>query len=451
MTETATPPERPRPRRRWLPRLRLRDFLPRDIFRRSLLMIALPIFFLFGIATWFFFDRHWDTVQRRLANSVSADIAFYVRQYEADAMPADLALNWERATLVRCTPQAEPPVLEDAYPWVEPSFHALEISLSQSLPQAVVRTVGQFGDDVHVLLELDKGTIACRLPLDRITTSTPYIFLIWILGTAVLVLVLATYFLWKQVVPIRRLVVAMEAFGKGEDLGPIRERGADEIRRAARAFERMKARIQRQVQRRTEMLAAISHDLRTPLSRMRLEVEFLDAGKDREGLSNDIAEMEAMIQGYLDFARDQVTEPTVSVDVVALLQSVGSAFRHDQVEVDAADEVLLIRGRVEGLRRAFGNVVANALRYGTHCSIRVFANRLVATVMIDDNGPGIPPEMRDEVFRPFSRIEGSRNKATGGAGLGLTIARDVALSHGGSLEVTDSPLGGARLVFTFPR
>ena len=451
MAQPTQPPSQVRKRRRWLPRVRLRDFLPQDIFRRSLLMIALPIFFLFGIATWFFFDRHWDTVQRRLANSVTADIVFFIRQYEADAMPADLALNWERATLVRCTPHAESPDLEKAFPWVEPSFRALELSLSRALPNATVRTVGQYGEDVHVLLELSKDTIACRLPLDRITTSTPYIFFVWILGTALLVLGLATYFLWKQVVPIRRLVVAMEAFGKGEDLGPIRERGADEIRRAARSFERMKARIQRQVQRRTEMLAAISHDLRTPLSRMRLEVEFLDASKDREGLRNDIAEMESMIQGYLDFARDQIAEPTVSVDIVALLTTLASTFRHEQVEVDAADDVLLVRGRAEGLRRAFGNVVANALRYGTHCTIRVFANRLVVTVMIDDNGPGIPQAMREEVFRPFSRIEGSRNKATGGAGLGLTIARDVALSHGGSLEVTDSPLGGARMVFTFPR
>lgn len=441
----------PRKNRRWYPHIRLRDFTPRDIFRRSLLMIALPIFFLFGIATWFFFDRHWDTVQRRLATSVAADIAFFARQYEADAMGPDLALNWERATQVRCTPQAEPLLIEDAFPWIEPSFRALEIAFRHILPNAKVRTVGQYGDDVHVQLELSNSTIGCRLPLDRITTSTPFIFLIWILGTALLVLALAVYFLWKQVVPIRRLVIAMEAFGKGEDLGPINERGADEIRRAARAFERMKARIQRQVQRRTEMLAAISHDLRTPLSRMRLEVEFLGTGKDQDGLRDDIAEMEAMIQGYLDFARDQVTEPTVEIDLGAMLSAIGEAFRHDQVQVEAPDETLLMRGRAEGLRRAFGNVVANALRYGSQCVVRVSSNRLQTIVTIDDDGPGVPLANRDDIFRPFFRVDGSRNKATGGAGLGLTIARDVALSHGGNLEIADSPLGGARLVFTFPR
>jgi two-component system osmolarity sensor histidine kinase EnvZ len=243
----------------------------------------------------------------------------------------------------------------------------------------------------------------------------------------------------------------MEAFGKGEDLGPIRERGADEIRRAARAFERMKARIQRQVQRRTEMLAAISHDLRTPLSRMRIEVEMLGAKQEKEGLRTDIGEMEAMIQGYLDFARDQVSEPTTDVDLVAMLNGIAAAFRHAQVEVEADEPAYFVRGRAEALRRAFGNVIANALRYGSRCAVRVAANRVSVAVTIDDNGPGIPSAMRDEVFRPFSRIENSRNKATGGAGLGLTIARDVALGHGGTLEIADSPLGGARLVFTFPR
>ncbi len=436
-------------RRRW--RLRLRDFLPRDIFRRSLLMIALPIFILFAIATWFFFDRHWDTVQRRLTNSVAGDIAFFVRQYETAPLSAEIVLHWERATQVRCTPLAAPIDLEKAFPWVEPSFRALEISLRQALPDVEVRTVGQYGEDVHVMLELANDTIACRLPLDRITTSTPYIFLIWIVGTAILVLNLAVYFLWKQVVPIRRLVVAMEAFGKGEDLGLIRERGADEIRRAARAFARMKARIQRQVQRRTEMLAAISHDLRTPLSRMRIEVEMLDANQDREGLRDDIAEMEAMIQGYLDFARDQVSEPTTNIDVVAMLVGIGATFRHEQVEVEAADGAVWMRGRADALRRAFGNVIANGLRYGTHCVVRIYSNAIAITVMIDDNGPGIPPEQRADVFRPFLRVEGSRNKATGGAGLGLTIARDIALSHGGNLEISKSPLGGARLAFTFPR
>ncbi len=441
----------PRKSRRWLPRFRLRDVLPQDIFRRSLLMIALPICFLFGIATWFFFDRHWDTVQRRLTDSVAADIAFFALEYEAGTMPASVNLNWERSTKIRCTPLAESLALEEAFPWIESSFRALEISLGRALPKTEVRTIGQFGDDVHVVLQLQNTLIVCRLPLDRITTSTPYIFLIWIIGTAILVLGLATYFLWKQVVPIRRLVTAMEAFGKGEDMGPIRERGADEIRRAARSFERMKARIQRQVQRRTEMLAAISHDLHTPLSRMRIEVEMLDSNQDRDGLRQDISEMETMIQGYLDFARDQVSEPTSLIDLVAMLTGLAETFRHEQVDVEAADHSLVIRGRTEALRRAFGNVIANGLRYGTHCHVRLFSNVLAITVMIDDNGPGIPEDRRADVFRPFFRVDQSRNAATGGAGLGLTIARDVALSHGGSLEIAKSPSGGARLVFSFPR
>ncbi|HKK29279.1 MAG TPA: ATP-binding protein, partial [Alphaproteobacteria bacterium] len=427
------------------------DVLPRDLFRRSLLMIALPIMLLFGIATWFFFDRHWDTVQRRLTDRAASDIAFFVHRYQADDLSAAIALDWERATRVRCTPVSKPPSLDPSLPWVAPSFRALEHSLTLVLPKAEQRAVGQFGDDVHVTLTLEGQTLGCRVPLKRISTSTPYVFLIWIFGTAVLVVGLATYFLWRQIVPIRRLVAAMEAFGKGEDLGPIRERGADEVRRAARSFERMKARIQRQVQRRTEMLAAISHDLRTPLSRMRLEAEMLDAHANRDGLRKDIEEMESMIQGYLDFARDQVTEPTTNVDLVALLTDLATTFRHERVEVESTEETLMIRGRADALRRAFGNLAANALRYAERCLIRIEESAMTVTVTVDDDGPGIPPQQRADVFRPFVRIDQSRNKATGGAGLGLTIARDVALGHGGTLEIADSPLGGARLIFTLPR
>jgi two-component system, OmpR family, osmolarity sensor histidine kinase EnvZ len=423
--------------------------MPRDIFRRSLLMIALPIALLFGIATWFFFDRHWDTVQRRLTDSVAADVSFMVRRYEDQDLTPAVALDWEQATRIRCTPSEEAPGLERAFPWVEPSFWALETSLGKAIPGASFNAIGQFGEDVHVSLKLGGLSLGCRLPLDRITTSTPYIFFIWILCTALLVVGLATFFLWKQVVPIRTLALAMEAFGKGEDLGSIHERGPDEIRRAARAFERMKARIQRQVQRRTEMLAAISHDLRTPLSRMRIELEMMRPA-DSKGLRQDIAEMEAMIQGYLDFARNQVTEPTTEVDLVALVHALAVTFRHEDVDVATAVETLIIRGRAEALRRALGNVVANALRYGRHCIVRISATAATATIIVDDDGPGIAPEMRTDVFRPFFRIDASRNKATGGAGLGLTIARDVALGHGGSLEIADSPLGGARLVLSLP-
>jgi two-component system osmolarity sensor histidine kinase EnvZ len=438
-------------RRRTLPQLRLRDVLPRDIFRRSLLMIALPIFILFGIATWFFFDRHWDTVQRRLTDSVAADIAFAVRRNESGNMDQALMSEWERATQVRCTLSATRREFDEAFPWVEPSFRALEMSLEGHLPGIGRQGVGQFDEDAHVILLSTAGPIACRVPIDRITTSTPYIFFVWIFGTALLVLGLATYFLWKQVEPIRQLAISMEAFGKGEDLGPIRERGPDEIRRAARAFERMKARIKRQVQRRTDMLAAISHDLRTPLSRMRIEVEMLDSSHDQDGLRQDISEMEAMIQGYLEFARDQVAEPSVEIDLVDLLESLAETFRYEEVDVVTDTRPLNIRGRMDGLRRAFSNVIANGLRYGDHCQISISTTSAMITIAVDDNGPGIPEDRRADVFRPFIRLDASRNKATGGAGLGLTIARDVALSHGGTLDIADAPDGGARLVFSFPR
>ncbi len=438
--------------RRRRTRMRLRDLLPRDLFRRSLLMVALPILLLFGIATWFFFDRHWDTIQRRLINSATGEIAFLVRSYEAGGLPADVSILLERTTAVRCAPASDPLNGREPELWSQPSIDALDRALSRSLPEAPHRMVGQFGEDLHILFNTKAGRLDCRIPLKRVATSTTFVFLAWILGTALLVLGLSAFFLWKQVVPIRRLASAMDAFGKGEDLGMIPERGADEVRRAARAFERMKARIQRQVRRRTEMLAAISHDLRTPLSRMRIEVEMLGDSSDKDGLRQDIAEMEGMIQGYLDFARDQVAEPTGLVDLPALVRSVAETFRHDRVAVmQQSSEPLMLRVRPESVRRALSNIVANALRYGQHCWIQIEATPRTVSITVDDDGPGIPDDRRADVFRPFVRLDESRNAATGGVGLGLTIARDIVLGHGGDIVVGGAPQGGARFVLTLPR
>ena len=423
----------------WRPRLRLRDVMPRDLFRRSLLMVALPILLLFAIATWFFFDRHWDTVQRRLISSVTSELAFLVRAHEAGGLPADVAILLERTTEVRCAPATNALAAVEPELWSQLSVSALDQAVARALPNVPHKTVGQFGSDLHIVFETAKGVLDCRLPLKRVATSTTFVFLAWVLGTALLVLGLSAFFLWKQVVPIRRLSGAMDAFGKGEDLGAIQERGADEIRRAARAFERMKARIQRQVRRRTEMLAAISHDLRGDSS-------------DKDGLRQDIADMERMIQGYLDFARDQVTEPTEVVDVMGLVRSVAETFRHDQVAVTHDRTAPLhLRLRPEGMRRALGNIVANGLRHGMHCWIQISATPETVAIIVDDDGSGIPQDQRGDIFRPFVRLDESRNAATGGVGLGLTIARDIALTHGGDIVVEDAPQGGARFVLTLPR
>ncbi len=433
-------------------RLRLRDVMPRDLFRRSLLMVAVPVILLFSIATWFFFEHHWETVHRRLIASTTGEIAFLVRSYEAGGLPADISILLERTTQVRCVPDNQTGVFENPALWRQPTISALDRALERAMPNIRHQTEGVFGDDLHLTFETTRGPLDCRFPIKQVSTSTTFVFLAWVLGTALLALGLSSFFLWKQVVPVRRLALSMDAFGRGEDLGPIQERGADEIRRAARAFERMKARIQRQVRRRTEMLAAISHDLRTPLSRMRIEVEMLDDSIDKEGLRQDIGDMEAMIQGYLDFARDQVTEPTQAVDIVAMVQSLAETFRHDRVEVahDLPEDIQL-RARPESLRRALNNIIANALRYGGHCWIAIATTANQAIITVDDDGPGIPADRRADIFRPFVRLDESRNAATGGVGLGLTIARDVVMAHGGDIVVKEAPQGGARFIVTLPR
>jgi len=267
----------------------------------------------------------------------------------------------------------------------------------------------------------------------------------------VILFAVASIFMHNQVRPIRRLARAASEFGKGRDETDFKPEGATEVRRAAQAFNIMRQRIRRHISQRTDMLAGVSHDLRTPLTRMKLGIALLGDGKEASELKADVDEMERMLEGYLDFVRGEGEEAPEPTDLGLLLEDTVAAARREGARIDYhVEEALTLPLRPNALRRCFANLIGNAARYGDHIAVRVGRRGDMVEVIIDDDGPGIPPDKREDVFRPFFRLDESRNPATGGTGLGLAIARDMVRGHGGDITLEDAPTGGLRARVRLP-
>jgi two-component system, OmpR family, osmolarity sensor histidine kinase EnvZ len=432
---------------------RLKALLPRGLFGRSVLLLAAPLILSQVVGTWVFYDRFWVTIMRRNADAATSDIALELESRHSlltgDARTV-LALI-ERTTGYRMT--VLPPGSRLA-PSVDASHSQVGRYLAASLEE---RNLGPFSIDgsdwpSHLLVRLDDGgeILQIAVPRDRLYTSLVFVVLSWMLGTALITLAIAMLFLRNQVRSLRRLAIAAEAFGRGVDVPQFRPQGATEVRQAANAFLTMRQRIQRQIAQRTEMLAGISHDLRTPLTRMRLELELMGDSEDVRGLTADVAEMLKMVEAYLAFARGEGDEQAQITDLMQLVQDVAASERREGAEIATAGPGALETAvRPDALRRCVANLIGNARRHGGHVWVTVLTGRTI-DIIIDDDGPGIPDAARESVFQPFFRLEHSRNADTGGIGLGLTIARDIMLSHGGSLVLETSPQGGLRARCVLP-
>jgi two-component system osmolarity sensor histidine kinase EnvZ len=434
----------------------LRRFLPRSLFVRSLLISLTPLVVVQAVATWFFYDRLVDTMMRRLSASVAGEITLVIETRHLLPREGDQALFLAFANTATDLGLAFRPgaALRDTQP--PPTGTLVEEQLKVALAERVGRPF-QIDErarqrDVLVGIALPDGVLDVTVPRKRLFLSPTYIFLIWMIGTAVLMTVPATLLIRNQVKSLRRLANAAEAFGKGQDVPNFRPEGAAEVRQAAAAFLVMRERIQRQISQRTEMLAGVSHDLRTPLTRMKLELELLGEEIEVAELKSDVAEMQQMVEGYLDFARGADSEVPRMTDMIELLEDAVANARRDGIQISLIGPTELpFPVRRDGLRRCLMNLIGNAGRYGGHVWVTALVDRNSVDVMIDDDGQGIPAALRDAVFRPFFRLERSRNLATGGVGLGLTVARDIAHSHGGELTLETSPQGGLRAHIRLPR
>lgn len=436
---------------RWLKRLS-----PRTLYGRTLAIIVIPVLISQAVATFVYFDRHWSTVTHRLTYAVAGDIGYLVAKLETvpdtqeferiqtqAARKLDLELDLQ--------PSGELPKIKRF--WPSPIKEMLKLALKDRLTQSftIDRTVAR--EFVAVYVKLDNGSLlTVRFPERRVYTPTTEVFITWMIGSSIVLSVIALMFMRNQIRPIRRLAAAAEEFGKGRDVEGFKPEGAIEVRQAAAALLLMRDRLRRQVTQRMAMLSGVSHDLRTPLTRMKLQLAMMPQTPDSDELKTDIAEMEAMVEAYLAFARGEEAEAVTVVDLEGLLQEVMAHVQRQNPRAEISlfmPQAVMQAMRRQAMKRCFGNLIGNAVKYAAKVQISVIKQTRVVEVLIDDNGPGIPPERRDEVFRPFVRLDEER-PTTGSVGLGLTIARDIARYHGGDVALEDSPLGGLRARLWLP-
>lgn len=433
----------------------LKRFLPHSLLGRSLLIIVTPLILLQVVIALVFYERHWDTITRHRAGSLAGEIAMVIDLMRTMPGPENEAWILEMARHkmgLRATVR-KGEILPNTSP--TPRAGTLDRMLAHALAERVRRPFAidtrSFGREVEINIQLPDGVLQVFAPRKRLFSSTTYIFVMWMTGTSLILFAVATMFMRNQVRPIRRLAAAADSFGKGRDVPDFKPSGATEVRQAAAAFLLMRERIKRQIVQRTEMLAGVSHDLRTPLTRMKLQHAMLGDSPEVAELKSDVAEMDKMLDEYLAFAQGEGTEKPVPIDVSALLDQIVSEAQREGKEIEfQAESDMTLTVRPNAFKRCVTNLVRNATLYGDHVSVRAGRRDDAIEITIDDDGPGIPEDQREEVFRPFYRLDPSRNPDTGGVGLGLAIARDVAHSHGGDIVLGDSPRGGLRVQLRLP-
>lgn len=437
--------------------------LPVTLLGRSLLILVTPIFMVQIITTFIFFDRHWQKMGDRMAFAVAGEIAMLAEQIEENdssenllrlqrqaAKNLSLFLQYERGQPFSDGKEFKNRELEDL---IRGSVivRTLEQSFEANLNRPFSIRPDRDEKWVEVTVGLDKGTLLVTMPERRVFSSSGYIVLLWMVGSSIVLLIIATLFMRNQIRPIRRLAIAAERFGKGREVPFFKVEGAREVRQAARAFIDMKERLARQIHQRTAMLAGVSHDLRTPLTRMKLQLSMMGEGEDVKDLRSDITDMERMIEAYLLFARGQGGEEPVRTNLQEIILQQADAMNRDEeriyVDVAADLDILL---RPVAFERCLGNLLGNGLKYGRHVWVSAQKIEEMIEIRIDDDGPGIPESQYEDVFKPFFRGESSRNSKTGGVGLGLPIVQDIVLSHGGQIWLDKSPKGGLRVIIDLP-
>ena len=433
----------------------LNGVMPKGLYARALLIIIAPMVILQSVIAFIFMERHWNVVTQRLSAGVVQDIAALIDIYRGYPQDADQAqirrIAQERLGLV----VDFLPLTDMPPPGPKPFFSLLDQALSEQLRMQIGRpywidTVGKSAL-LEIRVQLDNTVMRVFARRSAAYVSNSQIFLLWMVGTSTVLLIVAIIFLRNQIKPILRLADAAESFGKGREVPNFRPRGAREVRRAAAAFIEMKTRIERAMEQRTAMLAGVSHDLRTVLTRFKLELALIDDSPEVDAMKKDIDEMARMLEAYLAFARGDSGETSAPTDMAEFLEELRlDAERHGHKATVVFHGPPIVTVRPAAFKRCLANLVSNAARHAPSIAITGHRDHRYLTVTVDDDGPGIPPGLREEVFKPFLRLDDARNQDEGGTGLGLAIARDIARSHGGDITLGDSPLGGLRASVRVP-
>ena len=435
------------------------NLMPKGLYGRALIIIIAPIVLLESILAFIFMEAHWEAVTRRLSESTARDVSAIVAIYENynrdDNFKQLKDLAWDKLRLqLQVLPVSKLPP-----PRPRPFFDILDKSLSKEIRRRVrkpfwIDTVGS-SRLVEIRIRLEKANLAIFARRSQTYASNSHIFLVWMVVTSFILLTVAILFLRNQIKPVLKLSEAADAFGKGRPVpAEFRPRGAREVRQAARAFLEMRDRIEKHVEQRTTMLAGVSHDLRTILTRFKLQLAMMKDQEEAEALRSDVDEMQLMLEDYMAFTKGDSGEKTQLTNIHVLLKEIRDDGAHlgtpIKLKVTNAGKALTIPLRRHAIKRALTNLVNNAARYGTQIQIKTIDEENWLKISVEDDGPGISEDQREEVFRPFYRIDNARNQDIGNTGLGLSIAQDIAQNHGGEIFLEESELGGLRAVIAIP-
>lgn len=436
---------------------RLAAMLPKGLYARSLLIVILPMVLLQAAIAYVFMERHWQLTTSQLSAAVTRDIAGLIEFYQslptakAEEEAQRIASEKLELDVAFLPPEPLPPVLpKPFFSLLDPLHKNLSTQLARQVGRPFwIDTVGR-SSVIEIRIQLDAAVLRVFARRSAAYASNSHIFFVWMAGASLFLIAIAIAFLRNQIRPILKLAEAAEDFGKGREVD-YRPTGAREVRQAGHAFIEMKRRVARAIDQRTAMLNGVSHDLRTILTRFKLSLALMEDAPDAEAMSKDVEEMQSMLEAYLAFARGDLGEPSAMVDMRALLEELKSdAERHGHATQIGVDGESAVTVRPNAFKRCLFNLVANAQRFGDRIAIAALREERYLTVTVDDDGPGIPADKREIVFRPFYRLDEARNQDEAGSGLGLAIARDIARSHGGDIILADSPLGGLRATVRIP-
>lgn len=433
--------------------------MPKGLYGRSLIIIIAPMVLLQSVVAFVFMERHWQTVTQRLSQAVTADISAIIEvieNYPQDPefeQITELARDKLSLNISILEPAPFPPTVG------KPFFSLLDDTLRTEITKQIARpfwidTVGD-SDVLEIRIRLENpedSVLRIFARRNQAYASNSHIFLIWMVGTSAVLILISILFLRNQIRPILKLSQAAESFGKGQTLPEnFKIRGASEVRQAGLAFLQMRGRIERQIEQRTTMLTGVSHDLRTILTRFKLQLALFPESPEIDELQSDVDEMRKMLEEYIDFAKGDADETYEHVNVKTVLQkhTTEAELRGKQYKVVCAANIE-IEVRPHAFERLIANIVTNAFRYADSLDVKVTLPGERLTITFDDNGPGVPEDMREEVFKPFMRLDDARNLDETGTGLGLAIARDIARNHGGDINLYESPQGGLRAIVILP-
>ena len=430
---------------------KFKDILPKGLYSRSLLIIIVPVVVLQGILTFVFLDRHWQLVTRKLSSAVASEIATFV-----DVAPS-LGLN-KVVELSKKFYDAEVNYIpnQKLINNIPKPINLVENTLSKELSKIMT---DNFWVDAHtyekrVIVQIEKkeGIYEFTIPRRNVYATNSHIFLVWMVISSLLLVSVAVIFMRQQIKPIEKLSKAAQQFGLGKKMENFKPSGATEVRRAAEAYLKMQERIERFIEQRTLMLAGVSHDLRTPLTRLKLQLEMLSDDKTNIELLSDVNEMQKMLENYLDFAEDVTREKAIKTDLKQMIKEIinSESIENKVIEFNVKnDKPIFFECRAIAMKRCITNLLNNACSYGDDIKVALEKKKDVIDISIEDNGPGIDKIDYDKAIKPFIRLDSSRNQNIPGSGLGLSISQDITSNHGGKLIMSRSDLGGLKVQLKF--